>query len=280
MSYNQEALLDLEQLELQTATEEGPTPWNCVETTEGMRRWQASVPERGRYPGDEPRNEATVSIISDGAEDDAVCFLHVDVETASPLSAQAGVRLRLKPVFGMARFLASYLHKNWWTRPFFGQSKDLVPSRTQNLLCQLEDGRHLCLFPLVDGHFKAELTADADGALIVELHSRDSGRRHCRGIALAITWDFDPYKAVDRAVTAGLKATGGGRLRWEKKFPQILNYLGWCTWDAFYHQVNAEGIEAKLKELKVDREDSPFEWKNGWIEVPLDGPGVIEIKLS
>lgn len=48
----------------------------------------------------------------------------------------------------------------------------------------------------------------------------------------------------------GAALAGGAKPRWEKQLPEIANYLGWCTWDAFYHDVSAQGIANGLQSFK------------------------------
>ena len=43
---------------------------------------------------------------------------------------------------------------------------------------------------------------------------------------------------------------GGSKPRWVKQLPEVAHYLGWCTWDAFYHDVSAQGIAAGLNSFK------------------------------
>jgi hypothetical protein len=53
-----------------------------------------------------------------------------------------------------------------------------------------------------------------------------------------------------------------------KKYPEILDRLGWCSWDAFYHQVNREGLLAKADELR--KLGLPVTWfmiDDGWSEI-------------
>lgn len=45
---------------------------------------------------------------------------------------------------------------------------------------------------------------------------------------------------------------GGAKPLWEKQLPAIASDLGWCTWDAFYHDVSAQGIAAGLQSLSQD----------------------------
>lgn len=43
---------------------------------------------------------------------------------------------------------------------------------------------------------------------------------------------------------------GGAKPRWQKQLPEVASYLGWCTWDAFYHDVSVQGIMSGLESFK------------------------------
>ena len=38
-----------------------------------------------------------------------------------------------------------------------------------------------------------------------------------------------------------LMVSGGAKPRVDKVSPKIMDYFGWCTWDAFYSTISAEG---------------------------------------
>lgn len=76
----------------------------------------------------------------------------------------------------------------------------------------------------------------------------------------------NPYQAVENSF----------RLAWEqqliltppkslKQYPTQLKGLGWCTWNAFYHDVTADDIKLKLEEFK--EKNIPIKWiiiDDGW----------------
>ena len=37
-------------------------------------------------------------------------------------------------------------------------------------------------------------------------------------------------------------------LRENKQLPEMFEYFGWCSWDAFYHKVNEAGLLEKMEE--------------------------------
>gem|GEM_PF-221444 len=62
--------------------------------------------------------------------------------------------------------------------------------------------------------------------------------------------DRDPYGAVEKLGTS-LKLVSGGiiRLREDKKFPEVFSYLGWCSWNAFLHDIDHKKIVDMVRKL-------------------------------
>jgi hypothetical protein len=44
---------------------------------------------------------------------------------------------------------------------------------------------------------------------------------------------------------------GTARPRWDKVLPASASWLGWCTWDAFYTAVSAQGIARGLQSFRA-----------------------------
>ncbi|CAO2831719.1 unnamed protein product [Amaranthus hypochondriacus] len=59
----------------------------------------------------------------------------------------------------------------------------------------------------------------------------------------------NPYEVVNRAVKAVEKHMQTFRHREKKRLPSFVDWFGWCTWDAFYTDVTAEGVEEGLNSL-------------------------------
>ncbi|MGC8577475.1 MAG: Sip1-related alpha-galactosidase [Thermoproteota archaeon] len=60
---------------------------------------------------------------------------------------------------------------------------------------------------------------------------------------LSIAFNEDPYEAIAASVQC-LRESSSVRvvLRNEKKFPDVFNYLGWCSWNSYLHSVSEEKI--------------------------------------
>jgi alpha-mannosidase len=88
-------------------------------------------------------------------------------------------------------------------------------------------------------------------------------------LAFVLGGGENPYLLPERNVTLALRHLNGQTLpRNAKVYPEILDYLGWCSWDAFYHEVDEKGLLAKAEELQ--RLGLPVRWvmiDDGWSEV-------------
>jgi hypothetical protein len=167
------------------------------------------------------------------------------------------------------RFLAVYQHKDWWIRPAFADGADQIPARTQLLLWQC-DGEYHVLMALCAEDYRADINGE-NGELMVTLSSNQDGMMACETPALAYAHGTDPFHACGEAVRLALEMAGVGRTRLQKRFPPVFEKLGWCTWDAFYHQVNACGIYHKLEEFR--EKHLPVGWvliDDGWSQADYD----------
>lgn len=59
----------------------------------------------------------------------------------------------------------------------------------------------------------------------------------------------NPFEVINQAVMAVEKYMQTFLHREKKKLPSFLDWFGWCTWDAFYTDVTAEGVKEGLESL-------------------------------
>lgn len=180
-----------------------------------------------------------------------------------------GVEYQLKGSLG-ERFMAVYQHKEWWVRPAFGSSFSQIPARTQLLLLQEGDTYTAVLSVCADA-IRSDIRGSRDG-LIVTAASNQNGCNKMEDVSLVSVEDTNPYQACERAVKTALLRMGREHMdRRQRIYPEMFEYFGWCSWDAFYHKVNAEGIKAKLDELK--EKGIPAKWvliDDGWMDADYD----------
>ncbi|KAL7137741.1 hypothetical protein ABFS83_10G113100 [Erythranthe nasuta] len=155
------------------------------------------------------------------------------------------------------RFLACFRFKLWWMAQKMGENGRDVPLETQFLLVETKEDHpdeeniaYTVFLPLIEGPFKACLQGNDGDELELCLESGDNDT-----LASAFTHSVyissgsDPFATIHEAMKAVKMHLGTFKLRDEKKLPDIVDYFGWCTWDAFYQEVNQQGVEAGLQSL-------------------------------
>ncbi len=134
----------------------------------------------------------------------------------------------------------------WWMTPQFLKDIRDIPARTQNLLVRHENG-YSVLLPMPTEQAVTEITGcEAGMKLSCSLYRE--GATRIAGQFLAVCRGEDPY-ACNEAIYRD-SVPEQFLLRKERQLPERLRYFGFCSWDAFYTDVTAAGIEAKLQEFQ------------------------------
>lgn len=155
------------------------------------------------------------------------------------------------------RFVALHRYNPFWICPGFGESmKDFAKigaGRTGHerevlfILAERRDGRFAVVLPMVDADLRTVLRTNETG-----VEFAFTGRASKADALVLVTGvGDDPYTLVRDAVAAAAAATRSFRPRDEKQVPQFVEYLGWCTWDAFYKEVDAEKVVAGLESFRA-----------------------------
>ncbi|XP_030510037.1 probable galactinol--sucrose galactosyltransferase 6 [Cannabis sativa] len=186
------------------------------------------------------------------------------------------------------RFMACFRFKLWWMAQKMGDKGSEIPLETQFLLVETKEGSHLepdgsdgdgenqivytVFLPLVEGPFRACLQGNQQDQLELCLESGDVETKAASFThSLFIHAGTDPFAAVSEAVKAVKIHLKTFRQRHEKKIPGIVDYFGWCTWDAFYQEVTQEGVEAGIKSLSEGGTPPKFVIiDDGWQSVAED----------
>lgn len=86
-------------------------------------------------------------------------------------------------------------------------------------------------------------------------------------LSLSVSRDF--YKLIPQSFKYSFKVMGiPDNLRIKKTKPDMYNYLGWATWNAFMHDINEEKILNAAKSLKASQ--IPVKWfliDDGWLDI-------------
>lgn len=194
------------------------------------------------------------------------------------------------------RFLCCFRFKLWWMTQRVGQRGRELPVETQFLLLEAsqqqqqgaaaasaavgsqvrskEDGEitYVVVLPLLDGSFRTALQGSADDRVEACVESGDPFVKTSESLhALYIHAGDNPYTVISEAVKAVEAHTGSFLHREKKQLPGLLDCFGWCTWDAFYTQVDAKGVKQGLASLSDGGTPAKFLIiDDGWQSVAAD----------
>ena len=164
------------------------------------------------------------------------------------------------------KYLGQYCFNPFWARSVFGDDLSAEVKEMQYLLTKSTD-KYVFVLPISNDKFNTTIKADGDNIKLC-VNLLYSGAEFISGDIAVIVKDTNPYAAVKngfkKAYDKGLIKTPPKDI---KKYPEVLNKLGWCSWNAFYHDVTEEKLIAKLDEFKA--KDIPVKWiliDDGWSE--------------
>ncbi|XP_051128262.1 probable galactinol--sucrose galactosyltransferase 1 [Andrographis paniculata] len=182
------------------------------------------------------------------------------------------------------RFMCVFRFKMWWMTQRMGTCGQDIPFETQFLMVEVRDGSHfsenaeeqsalyVAFLPILEGNFRAVLQGNANDELEICLESGDPAVQEFEGSHLVFVGaGSDPFDVITNAVKSveGHLQTFCHRDR--KKMPDMLNWFGWCTWDAFYTNVTAQGVKQGLESLEKGGIPPKFVIiDDGWQSVGMD----------
>lgn len=157
------------------------------------------------------------------------------------------------------QFMADDRYCEFWCRPAFGTRGAEIPKEGQYLLVKLKNGLWRVYVPVVSEDYKCVLRGTEEGAAAV-LFSWYAGKCDCRGLAFVTGDGENPYQLTEDCVKAALKLLNNGcRHRTERRYPEVFEYLGWCSWDAMpAANVCEEGVLQKCREFR--EKEIPVRW--------------------
>ncbi|KAL4607024.1 hypothetical protein ACB098_09G127300 [Castanea mollissima] len=159
------------------------------------------------------------------------------------------------------RFMCCFRFKLWWMTQRMGTCGKDVPFETQFMLIESKDDTeggnqddtptiYTVFLPLLEGPFRAVLQGNDKNEIEICLESGDNDVETNQGLHLVYMHaGTNPFEVINQAVKAVEKHIQTFLHREKKKLPSFLDWFGWCTWDAFYTEVTAEGVEQGLKSL-------------------------------
>ncbi len=177
-----------------------------------------------------------------------------------------GIKLEFSDLKGMTGFTSSSPSTSWWCFPAFGKEISEIPEKTISLLTK-NDEDFVFYFPVTTNITKTEFNKNTIG-----LNAYSEGYTKIKGAFLLINVNKEPFEATKNLFEDATKLEVINiPLRGEREYPEMFKYFGWCSWNAFYHDVSSKGINEKLQEFK-DKQ-IPLKWviiDDGWSQYKDD----------
>ncbi|CAL9052449.1 unnamed protein product [Musa banksii] len=154
------------------------------------------------------------------------------------------------------RFMCCFRFKLWWMTQRMGTCGRDVPLETQFLLVEGKEAEastvYTVFLPLLDGSFRAVLQGNDKDEIEICLESGDEAVETKQGMHMVYMHaGANPFEVISQAVKAVEKHLETFHHREKKKLPSFVDWFGWCTWDAFYTDVTAEGVDQGLRSLSA-----------------------------
>ena len=143
---------------------------------------------------------------------------------------------------------AMYLLNDWWTRPAFINDFSEIPELTQAIYGKLRNG-YFFLLPMPGKQFKTQVKPGRENTLIFGMSACKGGISKLDEPVYAYA-EADSLQEAVHACMAWAAEYHGIRLKEERNMPEMLKYLGWCSWDAFYTEIS-EATDGQLTVKKV-----------------------------
>lgn len=197
--------------------------------------------------------------------------LRLEIEN-DPLSENANLAMEkpIKIYIPMSEYpekiTAMYLFNPWWTRPAFVENFQDIPNFTQVAFFKYKD-RFACFVPAIGNKFKTYLTSGTKTELCLEMTACIGGQNQVDEPIYLFAEESTVAKATHKAFT-WLAKTHWICLREARRFPEMFDYLGWCSWDAFYTDITEEKLRNKADEFT--KKQVPVKWMlfdDGWLSV-------------
>lgn len=197
----------------------------------------------------------------------ALSFKNKDGFTAVYTEADAGdrffnselaVKISVSGIAEGTEYVSVNRYAEFWCRPNFGNDLSLCPPDTQALILKNKDGSFTVLLPVCGEEYKCTLEG-CDGELCAKVYSWYAGLSKCNTLAFVVGSGEDPYVLMHDLTKFAVECLGNYvKMREDRPYPEIFEYLGWCSWDAFQIRVTERDLVEKCREFRD--KDIPVKW--------------------
>jgi len=148
------------------------------------------------------------------------------------------------------QYSASYRKKtSSWMEPMVGTQIAELPREVQFMLVQHTEGTYSIFVPLAEGVARTSLSGSEDNTLIAISDTGDPETKTNQATSLYLIHGANPYEMMHQAALDLGELLNKPHMGTPFTRPEFNDYLGWCTWNAFYQEVSSEGVYKGLQEF-------------------------------
>lgn len=173
-------------------------------------------------------------------------------------NAELAVSIKIDEPEGMLRYLAVHRPGEYWCSPMFSDDLKNTPHDTQLLLMENKNGTFTAILPVCGDKYTCVLEGDETG-LYAKVLSWYDKLSTVDTLAFVYGTGDNPYVLIKNLTKYASECLGSYIvMRDERPYPEIFEYLGWCTWDAFNITVSEDKVLRKCQEFNEKK--IPVKW--------------------
>lgn len=180
-----------------------------------------------------------------------------------------GVGIDVKIGAEVESYMANWGKYQCWCSPHFGSDFKDMPDKTQMLVIKLKTDEFAVFVPVVSGGYKTVFQGKDKNEFTAKMSSSFDSLKTCNELSFVYCVGKNPLELTEKCVKAALKLLKSGvRHISERRYPELFEYLGWCSWDSMQIRVSEEGLLEKCEEFK--EKNIPIKWAildDMWSEV-------------
>ena len=221
------------------------------------------ITDRGKVFEQKFRNGTTAVFI------DALTNPFLHYETPSWIHPKKGVCIHARLDDMISNWMSVNRVCEHWCAPSFCNNTQNIPRETQLLIGKNDSGEFIVFLPVINDKFISLIENNDKNSILIRMFSGCDGINNCRGLSFVYAKGLKPINLVKKCVDTALKIIKNGTRRIEeRRYPDVFEYLGWCSWDSMQIRVNEKGLIEKCEEFKG--KNIPVKWMiidDMWAEV-------------
>lgn len=211
-----------------------------------------------------PRGGMSEEVLESGA-----VAIYTNILTGAPMEPDCGVLINISLTEKIKGYMANFRGCEFWCYPHFGTDLQQMPDETQILVLEKENGEFRVVVPVVNDKYKCVLKGGKNCDFSIRIFSWYDKLYDCKGLACIYADGKNPAELTKICVSEALKILNTGiRLRENRRYPEMFDYLGWCSWDSMQIRVSEDGLLQKCEEF--EKKNIPVKWAiidDMWAEV-------------